>query len=259
MIGAAALVVALADPQRDVLIDRWLRANRAHAAIRLSDGPRSYAAMHGAPDLRELAAREFEIPGRYQIDEPQALAQEPWWIRPWRWLGDRWQAIWRRLFSGVHVGREAAADIGDVLLVILGLLVLFVAFRLLVNLQLVRVAPASDAAALEAAPSSRALYRAACAAAARGAYGTGVLLLFSATVQLLERRGDIRPSASATVGELRRQLRKSNGSMLPPFDAIAGLFVQRAFAERRIDEAQWESARATYERYLVPAQQAIGE
>jgi hypothetical protein len=63
---------------------------------------------------------------------------------------------------------------------------------------------------------------------------------------LLDRRGAANLSSSATVGDLRRDLRARHREMLAPFDAVAATFVQRAYAERAIDEPQWERARAAF-------------
>jgi hypothetical protein len=53
MIVAIAAAVALA-PSKDALIERWLRANRAHVVARLAPVP---APTVPSPDLRALAQR----------------------------------------------------------------------------------------------------------------------------------------------------------------------------------------------------------
>ncbi len=174
----------------------------------------------------------------------------------WQWIHDRWTQFWQRLFGRVHVGQQQAASIGDVVLVVLGLILVFVVVRLLMNLQLARDA-ASVSVPLEAPPSPRALYKQACAAASDGDYGAAALLLFAATVALLDRRGDFDAAKSATVGDLRRALRSRNAKLVVPFDAVAGPFVQRAYAERRVDEPQWQHAREAFEQLLSPRAQTV--
>jgi hypothetical protein len=244
VILAAAAAAALAGPSREALIERWLHANRSHIAARIE--PRS-APAPAAPDLLALAQRELAIPGRYQLSVSSvAVAAEPWWMRAWDWIAERWQKFWNAIFAHVHVGRQAAASFGDLLLVAVGLLLIFVAVRLLMNLQFARSRAGAFVEPLADPPSPRALYRQACNAASRGDYGTAALLLFAAMLALLDRRGAANLSSSATVGDLRRDLRARHREMLAPFDAVAATFVQRAYAERAIDEPQWERARAAF-------------
>jgi uncharacterized protein DUF4129 len=236
---------------REALVERWLAANRDHSVAHLNSAPK---ATNGAPsDLLDLVQRELSTPGRYQIAKPVLPAAiKPWWLQLWDWLSDRWQHFWNALFGHVHVGRGQAASVGDVLLVLIGLLFVFVLFRLLRDLQFARRSPATQFEPLVEAPSPRALYREACDAAARGDYGTAALLLFAAMVLFLDRRHAVALTSSATVGDLRRSLRAGNGALVAPFDAVAAPFVQRAYAERPVSESQWNTARAAYET-LFPA------
>ena len=252
MIPAAAVAVALAAPSRDALIQRWLQANKTHSVARLHAGPAT-AANASVPDLRALAQRELATPGRYQLTRPAAALPKPWWVRVWDWLAERWEKLWRGLFGRVHVGKQAAASIGDVLLAIVALILLVTIVRLLTNISLARQASARlQSEPLSDGPSPRALYRQACEAASRGDYGTAVLLLFAATVTLLDRQGAIAVNRSATVGDLRRDLRGRDATLVAPFDAVAAPFVQKAYAERTVDEPQWLLARRAFERIYGP-------
>lgn len=190
-----------------------------------------------------MVRRELAVPGRYHFT-PQVVApaEEPWWMRVWDWFADRWSSLWHALFSRVHVGRETAASIGDVMLALVGLLLLYVAIRLLREVQLARARPRIASEPLPDPPSPAALYRQARAAACRGDYGAAALLLFTATVALLDRRGAVDVTSSATVGDLRRVLRVRNAPLVPAFDAVAAPFVQTVYAERAVDAAQWERA-----------------
>ena len=247
MIFAAAAAVALAAPSREALIQRWLHANRAHSAAHLESSSNAPRAQAAPADLRALTQRELATAGRYQLVAPAAVpTTEPWWAGPWRWMNEQWDRLWRAVFARAHVGRETAASIGDVLLVIVGLILLFTVVRLLRNLQLVRSRSRIDAAPLAELPDPRALYRDACDAANRGEYGTAALLLFGATVALLDGRGAVAASRSATVGDLRRELRAHDAPLIAAFDAVAAPFVQKAYAERRVDEPQWHRARDAF-------------
>jgi hypothetical protein len=247
MIVAIAAAAALA-PSKDALIERWLRANHAHVVVRLAPAP---APLISPPDLRALAQREFAVKGRYQLAEsPLAAAAEPWWSQALHWIYQRWQRFWDLLFARVRVGPQGAASLGDVLLVLVGILMIFVVVRLLRNLQVERSQSGPRAAPLQEPPAPGTLYQQACNAAGRGDYGTAALLLFAAMVALLDRQGAVDGTASATVGDLRRELRAGNARLVAPFDAVAAPFVQEAYAERAVDEPQWHRARDAFATLL---------
>jgi hypothetical protein len=231
-------------PSRDALVERWLRASHAHPVTRLNSGP---STAPPPPDLAALAQREFAIAGRYRLTAaPARAAGEPWWERAWDWIVQGWQKLWNLLFAHAHVGKATAASIGDVLLVIVGILLIYVVVRLLRNLQLSRTPAPAESEALPVPPAPFALYKEACAAAARGEYGAAALLLFGAMVAVLDRQGMVGFTTSSTVGDLRRTLRARNAAMVGSFDAVAAPFVQKAYAERPIDESQWQRARQAY-------------
>lgn len=246
MILAAAASIALALPSRDALVGRWQRANPAHTLARLDSVPPAARGTVGVPDLQRLASHELAIPGRYQLAHAPP-PHESLWTRIWNWIANRWERLWRALFGRAHVGPKAAANIGDVLLAVIGLVLLYVIIRLLGSLQFSRSSSRVEIEALDERPSPRALYNLARRAANDGDYGTAALLLFAATVALLDRRGAVELKSSSTVGDLRRSLRKRDTAMLPPFDAVAAPFVQRLYAERPIDEPQWQRALSAYE------------
>ena len=247
MIAAIAAAAALA-PSKDALIERWLRANHAHVVARLAPAP---APLVFPPDLRDLAQREFAVKGRYQLAEsPLVVVAEPWWLQAVHWIYKRWQRFWDLLFARVRVSPQGAASLGDGLLVLVGILMIFVVVRLLRNLQLERSHSGPAAAPLQEPPAPRVLYKQACNAAGRGDYGTAALLLFAAMVALLDRQGAVDANDSATVGDLRRELRAHNARLVAPFDAVAAPFVQEAYAERAVDELQWHRARDAFATLL---------
>jgi hypothetical protein len=248
VIVAVAAAVALATPSRATLIDRWLHANPAHSRARLELVPPSASPAHAVPpNLSVLAQRELGRARRYQLAESSAPpAAQSWWEQLLDWLGDRWNRFWQALFARAHVGKEQAAGLSDLLLVVVGLVFIFVALRLMSNLQVERSAPRFGGEPLGEPPNPRSLYKRACSAASRGDYGGAVLLLFAATVALLDRRGAVESTGSATVGDLRRELRSHDAALIGPFDAVAGPFVERAYAERAIGEPQWNRARDAF-------------
>jgi len=164
------------------------------------------------------------------------------------WLGDRWDRLWRSLSKRVHFSERTANGIGWTLLAVVSFILVWVAVRLLVNLQLVRSRKRLNAQPLQAPMDPQALYQEAHDAAGRGEYGRAALLLFAATVALLDLRGAVSGNRSATVGDLRRELRSSDASLVAIFDAIAAPFVQTVYAERAVDVSQWERAERGYSR-----------
>ncbi len=179
--------------------------------------------------------------------------RESLWRRFLTWLGDRWDQLWRSLSKRVHFSERTANGIGWTLLAVVSFILLWVAVRLLVNLQLVRSRKRLDAQPLEAPLDPQALYQKAREAASCSEYGRAALLLFAATVALLDLRGAVSGNRSATVGDLRRELRSTDASLVALFDAIAGPFVQTAYAERAVDATQWERAERGYSRLSEPS------
>jgi hypothetical protein len=246
VIVAAAAVLALATPSRDVLVQRWMNANPVNTLVRLNSGPPAVPSA-AVPDLRALAQREFAVAGRYQL----AKAPPPHaslWSRFWSWIGDRLEQLWRTLFGRAHVGPRTAANIGDALLVVLVVIVLYVLVRLLGSVQLARSRSLLRSEPLDERPSPLALYNLALAAANAGDYGAAALLLFAATVALLDGKGAVELTSSSTVGDLRRALRKRDPALVDPFDAVAAPFVQCLYAERSIDAPQWQHALTAFDR-----------
>ena len=246
MIAAVAAAAALATPSREALVQRWLHANRAHSAASLHS-PRNDA--QAPPNLQALAQRELASPGRYNLTEtPAPPVHESLWKRFLRWLGEQWDRLWRSLSKRVHFSERAANGIGWTLLAVVASILLWVAVRLLVNLQLARSRKRLDAQPLQAGLDPQALYQKARESANRGEYGRAALLLFAATVALLDLRGAVSADRSSTVGDLRRELRSNDASLVALFDAVAGPFVQTAYAERAVDASQWERAERGYTR-----------
>jgi hypothetical protein len=211
------------------------------------------APITNAGDLRAAAAAELAVPGRYQLhDQPLRPRPKTLWQRIWEWLSDQWDRLWNALFGHIHLGANGSIAFGDILIVLAGGIVLFAIFRLLVNMQLERDARRqSDYQLLDRRRSAHALYLEASAMAARGAFADAVRTLFVAAVVALDLRGTIHDDASATVGEMRRQLRARDALLAEPFDAVAGEFVGAAYAETPVASANWERARAGYARLIA--------
>jgi hypothetical protein len=246
VIAAIAVAAALTSPSREALAERWLHANRSHSAASLESPARGSVPP---PALGALAQRELAVPGRYRLTQTAPYPeQDPWWVQLLNWLGDRWRDLWRSLAGRVHVSAAQAEGFGDGLLAVVALGLLFVIYRILLNIRIARRTARVESEPIAPPLTARALYRRACAAASSGEYGEGVLLLFAATVALLGARG------SATVNDLRCDLRGGRATLIPQFDAVAAPFVERAYAERRVDATQWNRAQASFAALLAACQ-----
>ncbi len=228
-----------------------MKANPVNTLVRLNSGPRVVPSAT-VPDLRALAQRELAVRGRYQLAKMPPPHQSLW-SRFWNWIGDRLQQLWRTLFGRAHVGPRAAANIGDALLVVLGAILLYALVRLLGSVQFARSASRLRSEPLDERPSPLALYNLARAAANAGDYGAAALLLFAATVALLDGKGAVELSSSSTVGDLRRALRRRDAALVAPFDAVAAPFVQRLYAERAVDAPQWQNALTAFDQLSASA------
>jgi hypothetical protein len=244
VILAAAAAYALATPSREALLDRWRHANPAHLH-RVLEAPQT--APEPRADLRALAQRELSTTGRYQLATPMAatVRGEPWWVGPWTRFRAWWSKFWHAIFAHAP-GRETRLAIGDVLIALVALVLIVVVVRLVRDLQIERARSNQNAQPLTELPDAQTLYRRACDAAARGDYGGAALLLFAATIALLDKRGAIALTSSATVGDLRRDLRARDAALLEPFDTVAAPFVQRAYADRVITPHEWEHAQTAF-------------
>ena len=245
MIAVVFAAASLAPPSREALIERWLRADRSHRAALLV--ARHVPAASKPPNLQALARRELSVPGRYRLTAPRAPAEPvPWWKRLTRWIGERWNELWRQIAARAHVSERTATAIGYAVLALVGLALLLVLLRLFREVQRSRWARRSRPQPLEAAPDPEALYREACDCANRGDYGDAALRLFAAAVAALTGRGAVATTRSATVGDLRAALRRKRAALVPAFDAVAAPFVQTAYAERPIDASQWQLAASAF-------------
>ena len=248
MIVAIVAAAALA-PSKDALIERWLRANHAHLVARLAPAP---APPISPPNLWGLAQREFAVKGQvptrqicrgrgcrtlvvasFALDV-QALAAvlgSPVCTRPRRAAGSReprrCAARTRRhpddFCRGALVKKSADRTLP---IRVLGL-------RRCKNRRLRVLStgrPAMRPAGAITAP------RRSCSLLRWSRCSTG--------------RVPWTLSASATVGDLRRELRAHNARLVAPFDAVAAPFVQEAYAERTVDEPQWHRARDAFATLL---------
>jgi hypothetical protein len=245
-VGAVALAAALArtDGENAALLARWTAA--ARAAVPADRRLREPGSMPPDPgvSLQRVAARELAVPGRYRLASPAAPRPEPtWWQRLWSWLHDRWDDFWSFVFGRVALGSRAAAAIGDAALIA----VLLALWRLAAAFGGRRRAP-SNARPLPAPPDAAALYARACARAGEGRYADAARLLFAATLAVLDVKGTVRENASATVGDVRRELRARAAPAVPAFDDVASAFVAGTYAQRPVASGDWERARSAYAR-----------
>lgn len=249
MIAAAVLaaVLAPADVQRSALLKRWTQASKSSVPVsrRLPDAALAPPGPSVSPQA--IAARELSVPGRYRLrDEPPPPPRKPpWWQPVWQWFVDRLKELWDASFGRVHVGTTTTTAIAYAVLFAIVAGTLYAASRLAIGLTYGR-RRAAGVRALLTPPDAAALYASACDAAARGEYALAARLLFAATLAMLDVRGAAHDDPTATVGDVRRELRRTDASVVPSFDAIASAFVAGTYAERPIGELEWARARDAY-------------
>jgi hypothetical protein len=257
----------------ETLRQRWLDANRGaiakiHSPQERASARKEFAAtlaranrpadMPATTDLRAAAAAELAHPGRYQLaDRLLKPREKTLWERFWQWVGDTWNRFWNAMFGRVHLGPNGSLAFGDVLLVLVGVALLFAIFRFLVNLQIERDARNRSAyQSLDVQRSAHALYARASSLAAQGAFGEAIRALFAAAVVALDLRGVMHDDVSATVGDMRRELRARDASLAPSFDRVAREFVAAAYAEQPMKAQDWERAREGYAALVTHQQTA---
>lgn len=199
---------------------------------------------HPPHDLVRAVRAELAVPGRYHFSSPHGVRRS-WLELAFGWVSERYKEFLDALSRHLHVGPRGVALFGDVLIVLSVIAIGYVAARLLIALQLERSAHARTAG-FAPARSAHALYVRATESAGAGDYTRAVRMLFAAAVVLLDLRGVVRDDESATVNELRREVRRRNTSAEEPFVSIARAYTAAAYAEESLDARTWDAVRAAY-------------
>jgi hypothetical protein len=195
-------------------------------------------------DLHSLAVRELASP-QYRIAVPSASPQQWSWLeRITSWVGKFWEFVMQSVFGRAHAGNAPAA-IGDVLLVVAVLGVIFFGLRLLSSATIDRRRAAASER-LEDPVSAAEWYRRALATASGGDLTTASRCILAAAVTALAERGAIEPAAGATIGELERALAVRAPQYTRPFSTVARAFATGVYAERQLEPAEFERAAGAY-------------
>jgi hypothetical protein len=195
-------------------------------------------------DLHSLAVRELASP-EYRIVAPPASSQQLSWLeRIASWAGKFWQYVVQSVFGRAHAGHAPAA-VGDVLLVLAVLGVIFFGLRLLATITIDRRRAAASER-LEDPVSAAEWYRRALATAAAGDLTNASRCTLAAAVTALAERGAIEPAAGATIGELQRALAVRAPQYARPFSTIARAFAAGVYAERPLEPVEFDRAIGAY-------------
>lgn len=205
-------------------------------------------------DLVRAVRAELATPGRYHFETPHGIRRS-WLEVAFAWIADRYREFVQALSAHLHVSARGVSLAGDVLVVLAVIAIGVIGAQLLLALQTERLSRA-HALALAPARSAHALARRAAEAAERGAYASAIRLLFTAAVTLLDLRGVVHDDESATINDLRREIRERNTGAEEPFVAIASAYTAAAYAEERLDAGAWERARDAYRRLTSTVAQA---
>lgn len=195
-------------------------------------------------DLHALAVRELASP-EYRIVVPAASSQQwSWLARITSWVGKFWQFVMQSVFGRAH-GGHAPAAIGDVLIVVAVLGVIFFGLRLLSSVTIDRRRAAASEQ-IEDPVRAAEWYRRALATASSGDLTTASRCILAAAVTALAERGAIEPEAGATIGELQRSLSVRAPQYTRPFSTVARTFATGVYAERQLEPVEFESAVGAY-------------
>ena len=194
-------------------------------------------------DIVRAVRAELATPGRYQLHV--AGMHESWVSKLLHWLGDAFNRFIDLLTSHVHVSKAGATAFGDLLILGGVLVVTLMLARLFMVLQF-DSGHIGDAESLLPARNAQAIARAAVAFAASGDYAHAIRTLLAAAVVLLDLRGAVIDDESATINQLRRELRARGSIAEAPFAEIARVYTAVAYAESGVDEAMWRRAHEAY-------------
>ena len=196
-------------------------------------------------DIVQAVRAELAVPGRYHLTAPSThpslLAQL------WSWIVEHWDDFWDVVSHRVSLAPAALHVLGDAMVIAFGAVIVVATVHLILRIEL-EAAARSGAVPLEAPRNAQRYAVAAAQAAASGDYTRAVRLLFIAAVTLLELRGVVRDERSATINELRRELRARDAALELPFLDIARAYTSAAYAEQPLDAQTWERARGAYAR-----------
>lgn len=194
-------------------------------------------------DIVAAVRAELATPGRYHLGP--ARTHQSVLGEIWRWIAAHWHAFWANLMRHFPVSRSGATLIGDAVVILCMLAVVFAVVQLLIRLEL-ESAQHAPSVPLRAPRNAQAFAIAAAQAAAGGDYTRAVRLLFIAAVTLLDLRGVVRDERGATVNELRREVRERDARLEPPFVTLARTYTSAAYAEEPLGEDAWTRAQDAY-------------
>jgi hypothetical protein len=190
----------------------------------------------------EIAVRqELATPFRYHLGV--APARESWLQR----LFDAIARWWHALVSHFHGGARAESIAGDVVIVALVALLLYLIVRLVLAASIRRSAVSTDLESLVAERPEHRMAREASRAAESGDFLTAVRLILQAAILLLDLRGKLHDDASATLSELRRQVHALGDSAANPFGEIAAAYTHGVYAQQPVEESLWRRSRSAYD------------
>lgn len=248
--AVAALAVVFAVP--------WTAAN-GRAIGRIHDAKIRQAEravfVRTAPEAQKIAQTILSDRAVYTFGAVQKPPPKTWWQRVQEWIGERWAALVKALFGRARMPAGVNAALGDVLL---GLsIVAFMALlaRLLITYSR-RSLPADPRTYAVRSSQNAATFAArAFALGARGDFNAAAAAIFRAALHVLADRGALEADDARTAGELRRRIRAESPHLAAQFDVLARLLTQSVYAQTPLTQADWEDARAAYERLKVSAAQ----
>ena len=263
--AVAALAVVFAVPwtaANDRAIERIhdAKTRQAERAVFVRTVAELHAAqrespVRTAPEAQKIAQTILSDRATYAFGSVQKPPPKTWWQRLQEWIGERWAALIKALFGRARMPAGVNAAIGDVLLGLSILAFIALLARLLITYSR-RSLPADPRTYAVRSTQNAATFAArAFALAARGDFNGAAAAIFRAALHVLADRGALQADDARTVGELRRRIRAESPHLAAQFDVLARLLTQSVYAQTPLTHADWEDARAAYERLKVSATQ----
>ena len=202
---------------------------------------------HRPPLEPHALARTILSEPRFRV-RVSAPARKTWWDMLVGWLRDRWHDLVGAFGKHVHVSPGVSVATGDIVIVIVAALVVFVGIRLLSQYIAEGVSRPGTPRAVASHTGAVELYDMSLEASRRGDYGAAVALIFRASLGVLDLRGVVHDDPSCTVNESRRQVRGTDPRLVEPFDVLSRAFTAVVYADAPVSQTQWANAREAYLR-----------
>ena len=233
--------------------DRARDLSALAASLRRTAGLERAASISPLHDVDGVAKKVLSDPAYAVAHAAPPAQQKQSWLDI---LLKRLAELWSKFLGRAAASGSSSVALGDIIAIIAVAAAAAALIYLIVRVAQTLVARRSRRRGEEqigteiAAPGDPDLsYAAARRAASEGSYGRAVVLLFQASLVVLDRSGRVAYDPARTAGEYRRAVRLTAARASSPFDELARAFTDVAYADKDATEREWMSADASYSRF----------